>query len=91
MNPYAFDAVFWVAVVCCAVAQLFILRAALATRSATAAAASLPPIRRAVEVVWVLVPAVALALVFAATWRAMHPAHLVPTAADAPVGGGGPR
>jgi heme/copper-type cytochrome/quinol oxidase subunit 2 len=67
------DALFWVAVVCCAVAQLLILRAAFASRGTRASADSLPPVRRAVEVVWAIVPALALALLLAATWRAMHP------------------
>jgi heme/copper-type cytochrome/quinol oxidase subunit 2 len=67
------DALFWVAVACCAAAQLLILRAAFASHGARGPAESLPPVRRAVEVVWAVIPALALALLLAATWRAMHP------------------
>lgn len=70
------DAVFWVAVVCCAIAQWFILRGALAAHPA--AGAPLSATRRGLEVVWAVVPAVALALVLAATWRALHPAATTP-------------
>ena len=83
MTPSVSEAIFWVAVVCCAIAELFILRLAFAARgwrrgAADAApdgraAESLPPVRRAAEIVWAVVPAVALAFVLAATWRAMHP------------------
>jgi heme/copper-type cytochrome/quinol oxidase subunit 2 len=67
------DALFWVAVACCAGAQLLVLLAAFASRGSRPPAESLPPVRRAVEVVWAIVPALALALLLAATWRAMHP------------------
>ena len=86
MIPSASEAIFWIAVVCCAVAELFILRSTFAARGdprgpggAVAAAtgsrpaAPLPRVRRAVEIAWAVVPAVALALVLAATWRALHP------------------
>jgi hypothetical protein len=65
------DAIFWIAVASCLVAQAAILRSVLAGRGA-AAPAPLP--RRAAEVAWAIVPAVALALVLAATWRSLHPA-----------------
>jgi len=67
------DAIFWIAVVCCAAAQLLILRSVFAARGA-GPASSLPPVRRPLEIAWALLPAVALALVLAMTWRAMHPA-----------------
>jgi heme/copper-type cytochrome/quinol oxidase subunit 2 len=75
------DAIFWVAVVCCAIAQWFILRGALAAHPA--AGAPMSPARRGLEVVWAVLPAVALAVVLAATWRALHPA---PSAPPAPAG-----
>ena len=84
MSPSTADAIFWVAVVCCAVAELFILRSTFAARGSRRSsgddragppsAEPLPPLRRAAELAWAVVPAVALALVLAATWRALHPA-----------------
>jgi len=67
------DAVFWTAVVLCAVAEIAIVRSALASRPAPTAE-HVPAARRPVEVLWALVPAIALAVVLAATWRAIHPA-----------------
>jgi heme/copper-type cytochrome/quinol oxidase subunit 2 len=68
------DALFWVAVALCAVAQAAILRSALAAHHTAAAPGStLPPLRRAVEVAWTVVPAIALAALLVFTWRAMHP------------------
>ena len=87
------DALFWSAVVLCAVAEVAIVRSALFTRGMPAAPGStLPPLRRVVEVAWAVLPAVALAAVLFFTWRAMHPAvtrsvapALPLTTADAPV------
>ena len=67
------DAAFWLAVVLCAVAQLLILRSALVARPAPVDR-QVPEARRPVEVLWAVVPAIALALVLYFTWRAMHPA-----------------
>ena len=69
MPPSLADAIFWVAAVCCAIAQWIILRGTLAAPVAEGASAA----QRRAEVVWAVVPAVALALVLAATWRALHP------------------
>jgi len=92
VSPFAADAIFWVAVVCCAVAELFILRSTFAARgrrrpsgddpAGPRRAEPLPPLRRIAELAWAVVPAVALALVLAATWRALHPA---PTSTRAPL------
>ena len=92
MSSSAANAIFWVAVVCCAVAELFILRSTFAGRrrrgvtgaesAGEGTAESLPPLRRVAEVAWAVVPAVALALVLAATWRALHPA---PASTHAPM------
>ena len=79
------DAIFWVAAVCCAIAQWFILRGALAAHPA--AGAPMSAARRGLEVVWAVLPAVALALVLAATYRALHPARSV---APAPTGAASP-
>ena len=76
------DALFWVAVACCVVAQLAIVRSVLraGARAVPHEAGDrdvgvrpLPQSRRVVELLWVLIPAVALAAVLFATWRTMHP------------------
>ena len=77
------DAIFWVAVACCAVAELFILRSAFAAHPAPGADGALPRVRRPVEVLWAVLPAVGLALVLAATWRALHPSPESPARAPA--------
>ena len=68
---------FWVAVVLCVIAHRFILRSAFAAGAAVEHSHTLPPIRRAAEVVWVVVPAVMLIVLFVATWRAIE-THKVP-------------
>jgi heme/copper-type cytochrome/quinol oxidase subunit 2 len=73
MRPVVADAIFWIAMVCCVVAQIAILRSALARhRPPVDAPATLPPLRRGLELVWALLPAVALAVVLLLTWRAVH-------------------
>ena len=67
------DAIFWVAVVCCAVAQWFIVRGAMAAHAVPPGAEQVPATRRATETAWAVLPAVALVLALGATWRAMHP------------------
>ena len=67
---------FWVATAVCIVAQVAILRAALAGRTPGASPSALA---RAREVLWTVLPAVALALLLAGTWRAL------PRAATRPV------
>ncbi len=72
------EGLFWAAVVCCVVAQVAIFRSIAATRStsarSTGAAGSGPSrTRSAAEVAWAVIPAIALAAVLFATWRAIHP------------------
>lgn len=66
-------ATFWMAVVCCAVAQWFILRGTLTASATLFARNAAPASRRTAEVAWAVLPAVLLAVVLAATWRAMQP------------------
>lgn len=66
------DALFWIAVATCAVAQVAIIRSVLHMRGATAAA-GVPSPRFAIEITWVVMPALVLAAVLVLTWRAMHP------------------
>ncbi len=76
------DGLFWSSVACCAFAQYCILRSVggrghLAEPSST----TVPRPRGLIEMLWAVVPAVALAVLLVFTWRAMHPAT---APADAP-------
>jgi hypothetical protein len=64
------DAIFWSAVVLCAVAQLALLHSFFlgASRPPRGAAGSF----RATETLWAVMPAVVLVALLAVTWRAMH-------------------
>jgi len=76
MSPALLDGLFWVSVVCCAIAQLFILRAVVRTlppRSASADAPNVPMPHRAQEIAWAILPAFLLAGAFYGAWRLMHP------------------
>jgi heme/copper-type cytochrome/quinol oxidase subunit 2 len=64
------DAIFWIAVAACTVAQVAIVRS-VATTPTTSTGSSRA--RRAAEIAWAVAPAVALALVLGATWRTLHP------------------
>jgi heme/copper-type cytochrome/quinol oxidase subunit 2 len=69
------DGLFWTSVACCALAQLFILRSVGGRRhTPEPSATQLPRSRGAVELLWAVVPAVALAVLLVFTWRAMRPA-----------------
>ena len=74
------DAIFWIAVACSAVAQLAIVRSSMVSPVHTStSAASSTGRRRALEICWAIIPGVVLALLFVATWRAMHPAAAMAT------------
>ncbi len=73
------EATFWVAAVACAVAQLAIVRSVLVARAPAAnpgdeapRVAPPSPARRAGEVAWAVVPALALAGVLVLTWQAVR-------------------
>src|SRR6185437_9578363 len=82
------DAIFWIAVACCSVAQVAIIRSVLISQSRTAAGAATaasevpsPPSptslgRRVAEIAWAVLPGVALVVLFLFTWRAMHEVHV---------------
>jgi heme/copper-type cytochrome/quinol oxidase subunit 2 len=76
------DGLFWSSVACCAIAQSFILRSVGGRRHVPEPSARLPRQRGGVELVWAIVPAVALAALFFVTWRAMHPAQRPPAGTD---------
>ncbi len=79
------DAIFWIAVVCCAVAQLAIIRSAFVspatarsgTSDSTDSQAPASPARRASEIAWAILPGVALVLLFFYTWSAIHPGVVI--------------
>jgi heme/copper-type cytochrome/quinol oxidase subunit 2 len=74
MSPTVADAIFWIAVVACAVAQIAILRSVVGARQPELPAdARVAPARRSVEVAWAVIPALALVGVLALTWRTLHP------------------
>ncbi len=66
------EAIFWIAAVCCLVAQVAIIRSALSPHDPAPGSEQVPRPRTGLEVVWTLLPALVLIGVFALTWRAMH-------------------
>ena len=82
ISPTLADAIFWVAVAACLVAQTAILRSVLRTGAASRGTTGA---RRGAEILWAVAPAVALALVLAATWRTLHPRPAGAERAGAPV------
>ncbi len=68
-------AIFWLAALSSAAAQVMILRSAILSAPQTASAeGSRPALRRALEIAWAGLPGIALAVLFVFTWRAMHAA-----------------
>jgi heme/copper-type cytochrome/quinol oxidase subunit 2 len=68
------DGLFWSSVACCAFAQYCILRSVSGRRHVTEpSATTLPRPRGTIEILWAVVPAIALAVLLVFTWRAMHP------------------
>ena len=74
MSPTVADAIFWIAVVACAIAQVAITRSVLGARQPELPAdARVAPARRSAELAMAVIPAIALAGVLALTWRTLHP------------------
>lgn len=74
LSPYfsiVISYVFWAAVAVCAVAQLFIIAAAVRSKAPGRADAAMPHSSRAIEIGWTLVPALGLALLLFHTHRAI--------------------
>jgi heme/copper-type cytochrome/quinol oxidase subunit 2 len=63
---------FWTSVACCLVAQLLIVRSVFGARHVPAPTADVPRSRGSVELLWAVVPAVALAVLLVFTWRAVE-------------------
>jgi heme/copper-type cytochrome/quinol oxidase subunit 2 len=81
------DGLFWASVACCALAQLFILRSVGISTRGSSATAPLRSRRGAMELLWAVLPAVALAVLLVFTWRAMQtPAAGAPAAVTQRVG-----
>ena len=69
------DAIFWVAVACCLVAQVAIVHSVVISPSQSRAADAAGPAssaRRLGEIAWAVLPGIALAAVLVFTWHAMH-------------------
>jgi heme/copper-type cytochrome/quinol oxidase subunit 2 len=75
------DGLFWTSVACCAFAQFCILRSVGGRRHVTEPSTTVPRPRGVIEMLWAIVPAIALAVLLVFTWRAMHPTT---APADAP-------
>jgi len=74
---------FWMSVACCLVAQVLIVRSVVAARALPAVRPELPRARGSVEVMWAVVPAVALAVLLFFTWRAIQTNRATRAAAPA--------
>jgi heme/copper-type cytochrome/quinol oxidase subunit 2 len=72
------DAIFWIAVACCVVAQLAILQSVVVSPARAPDREPASATRRIAEIAWAILPGVALAVVFVFTWEAIHAAHVLP-------------
>jgi hypothetical protein len=70
------DAIFWFSAACCAVAQVAILRSVILAPQAGGPSSSSMR-RRVTDIVWAILPGVALFAVFLLTWRITHGSHVV--------------
>lgn len=64
--------IFWIAAALCIVAELAILRAAFSPPTDAGSSAPVPHSPRGTEMIWAVIPAIALAALLAATWHAVH-------------------
>ena len=71
------DAIFWVAVACCAIAQSAILHSVVVSPAQAGESTKTSMTRRVVEIGWAVLPGIALAVAFVYTWRAIHTAHVI--------------
>ena len=68
------DAIFWIAVACCVVAQLAIVHSVVISPARVPGSQPTSTTRRIGELAWAVIPGIALAFVLVFTWRAMHAA-----------------
>lgn len=66
------EPIFWIAAAICVIAELAILRSAFLPRPGAIESETLPHSSRGIEMIWAVMPAVALAILLAATWRAVN-------------------
>jgi heme/copper-type cytochrome/quinol oxidase subunit 2 len=72
---------FWTSVACCTIAQFLIVRSVLGARHVPAPSADVPRSRARTELVWAVVPAVALVALLVFTWDAVRQSTARPSAA----------
>ena len=72
MSSSLADAIFWIAVACCVVAQLAIVRSAFVSPARVPDGQPASTGRRIAEIAWAILPGIALGFVLFATWHAMH-------------------
>ena len=70
------DAIFWFSLICCAVAQAAILRSVIVAPAQAIDRSTSSNRRRATDIVWAVLPGIALVAVFVLTWRVMHGSHV---------------
>jgi heme/copper-type cytochrome/quinol oxidase subunit 2 len=63
---------FWTSVACCVVAQLFIIRSVRGAQHLPGPSAGMPRQRGGLELLWVILPAIGLAVLLLFTWRAVQ-------------------
>jgi heme/copper-type cytochrome/quinol oxidase subunit 2 len=68
MNQPLAEGIFWIAVLACVVAEIAILRSTYAARKIEKSAL-VPAASRGGEIVWAIVPVVALSVLLIATWH----------------------
>ena len=66
------EPVFWIAATLCVIAEIAILRSAFMPRAGDVDAQMVPHSSRGAEMIWAVVPAIGLAVLLAATWRAVN-------------------
>lgn len=83
MRLFFANGLFWLSVACCVIAQVYIVQSVRGNRYVPEPTAGTPRSRDAMEMIWALLPAVALGLLLFFTWRAVQaqpPTASVPTA-----------
>jgi heme/copper-type cytochrome/quinol oxidase subunit 2 len=74
MNQPLAETIFWIAAAACLVAEVAILRFAFAARAANKSEL-VPDSPRGGEIVWAIIPALVLVLLFGATWNRINARH----------------
>jgi heme/copper-type cytochrome/quinol oxidase subunit 2 len=72
MTQQIAELVFWISAAVCAIAELAILRTVFGPHSNAHSSAPIPHSPRGTEMLWAVIPAIVLAALLAATWRAIH-------------------